>query len=46
MTKEISNVTTEKLDASRREFRAFGEHYDYDTSYMEALMGALPGAWT
>ena len=44
MTKEIS-IPTDKLEASRREIRAFGEHYDYDTSYMEALMEASPGAY-
>lgn len=44
--------TTAPLDLSRNgpehvraELRAFGEHYDYDASYLERLMDAAPGAF-
>jgi alkylhydroperoxidase family enzyme len=44
MTKEIS-ISSDRLEASRRELRAFGEHYGYDTTYMEVLMEDSPGAY-
>ncbi len=33
------------LEASRKMIRGFGEHYDYDTGYLEELMDASPVAW-
>lgn len=33
------------LTAARDQLRAFGAHYDYDVSYLEALMDASPGAF-
>jgi hypothetical protein len=32
-------------DAAREGLRAFAQHYDYDVSYLEALMEASPGAF-
>ncbi len=37
--------SNDKLAASRKAIRAFGERYQYDVSYMEALMDASPGAF-
>ncbi len=33
------------ITAAREELRAFGQHYDYDVSYLEALIEASPGAF-
>jgi hypothetical protein len=33
------------IEAAREGLRAFGQHYDYDVSYLEALMEASPGAF-
>jgi hypothetical protein len=41
----METTTTDKLAASREFIRAFGQHYNYDVSYMEALMEASPGAF-
>jgi hypothetical protein len=35
----------DRLEAAREGLRAFGQHYDYDVSYLEALMEASPGAF-
>jgi hypothetical protein len=40
--KETSN---DKITAARENIRAFGQHYDYDVSYLEELMDASPGAF-
>jgi hypothetical protein len=42
----MSNTTTEKIAASREAIRAFGQRYDYDVGYVEALIEASPGAFT
>ncbi|HSI62082.1 MAG TPA: hypothetical protein VLE43_03160 [Candidatus Saccharimonadia bacterium] len=42
-TKGASDV--DKIAAAREGLRAFGQHYDYDVSYLEALMEASPGAF-
>jgi hypothetical protein len=41
----MNDTLTDPLAASRESVRAFAEHYDYDVSYMEALMDASPGAF-
>lgn len=33
------------IEAARGELRAFGQHFDYDVSYLESLMQASPGAF-
>jgi hypothetical protein len=38
-------TTTERLDASRGALRAFGQHYDYDVTYLEELADMSPGAF-
>lgn len=40
-----SSTTTDPLAASRDAIRAFGQHYDYDVSYVEELMEMSPGAF-
>lgn len=35
----------ERLEAAKAGLQAFGQHYDYDVSYLEALMEASPGAF-
>jgi hypothetical protein len=40
-----ATTTTDRLDASREAIRAFGQHYDYDTTYIEELMEMSPGAF-
>jgi hypothetical protein len=40
--KETSN---DKLAAARENIKAFGQHYNYDVSYLEELMDASPGAF-
>lgn len=44
-TNVIDKTNTEKLAASRSMIQAFGRHYDYDVSYLEALMDASPEAF-
>ena len=41
----MNDTLIDELAASRESARAFGAHYDYDVSYMEALMDASPGAY-
>ena len=41
----MNSTLTDELAKSRESARAFGQHYDYDVSYMEALMEASPGAY-
>lgn len=41
----MNTTNTEKLAASRNMIQAFGRHYDYDVSYLEALMDASPEAF-
>lgn len=43
MTSSISEPDT--TTAFREAARAFGQRYDYDVSYMEALLDASPGAY-
>jgi hypothetical protein len=38
-------TTTDRLDASREALRAFGQHYDYDVTYLEELAEMSPGAF-
>jgi len=37
--------STDPLKASREALRGFGQHYDYDVSYLEELMDASSGAF-
>lgn len=40
------NTTPEdKIAASRQALRGFGQHYDYDVSYLEELLDSSPGAF-
>jgi hypothetical protein len=41
----MNTTLTEKLTASRAMLQEFGRHYDYDVSYLEALMDASPEAF-
>jgi hypothetical protein len=45
-TGDTSNTSTEKITASREAIRAFGQRYDYDVGYMDALIEASPEAFT
>ncbi len=38
-------TTTDPLAVSREAIRAFGQHYDYDVTYIEELMEMSPGAF-
>ncbi|MEZ0389104.1 MAG: hypothetical protein ACAI34_18660 [Verrucomicrobium sp.] len=38
-------TSTDPINASRQYLRAFGQHYDYDVSYVEELLEASPGAF-
>ncbi|GEP43608.1 hypothetical protein [Brevifollis gellanilyticus] len=41
----MQQAPTDTLAASRQNLQAFGQHYDYDVSYLEELMDASPGAF-
>lgn len=41
----MNTTNTDELAASREMLQGFGRHYDYDVSYLEALMDASPGAF-
>jgi len=41
----ITANAADKIAAARQYIRAFEQHYDYDVSYMEALMDASPGVF-
>jgi hypothetical protein len=41
----MQETNTDTLAASRQNIQAFGQHYDYDVSYLEELMDASPGAF-
>src|SRR5688572_3944652 len=45
LTRRMNEISTDQLAASREQIRGFGQHYDYDVSYLEALMDASPGAF-
>lgn len=37
--------TTDRINTSRASIRAFGQHYDYDVSYLDELMDVSPEAF-
>ena len=41
----IKETSNDKIAAARENIRAFGQHYNYDVSYLEELMDASPGAF-
>ena len=41
----MNETSIDRITASREAVRAFGQQYDYDTTYMEVLMDASPGAY-
>jgi len=41
----MKNTLTDKIAKWTEELRAFGAHYDYDVSYLEALISASPRAF-
>ena len=41
----MNTIPSDKIAASRAALRGFGQHYDYDVSYMEELLDASPGAF-
>ncbi len=41
----MNTPTPEKIEAARHYLRAFGEKYDYDTTYLEVFMDASPLAF-
>jgi alkylhydroperoxidase family enzyme len=41
----MNKPSTDEVTVSREAIRAFGRHYNYDVSYLEALMEASPGAF-
>jgi hypothetical protein len=40
-----TSTSTDKIAASLEAIRGFGQHYDYDTTYIEELADASPGAF-
>jgi alkylhydroperoxidase family enzyme len=44
-TNTKGNGEADRLAAAREGLRAFAQHYDYDVSYLEALMEASPGTF-
>lgn len=41
----MNQTSTDPLTASRNAIRGFGQHYDYDVTYLEELMDDSPGAF-
>jgi alkylhydroperoxidase family enzyme len=41
----MNDTSTDRIAASREAVRGFGHHYNYDVTYMEALMDVSPGAY-
>lgn len=41
----MNTPTPEKIEAARQYLRAFGDKYDYDTTYLEVFMDASPLAF-
>ena len=41
----MKDTYTDKIAASRKYIRGFGQHYNYDVTYLEELMDASSGAF-
>lgn len=41
----MNTIPAEKIAASRQALQGFGQHYDYDVTYLEELLDSSPGAF-